>query len=439
MIIITSLILTKKYKLCGYVCLLALIGSDTDSAGLLYGIATFIPYYKLVIRSLTYLIFFISIVKMFLLIINKKIDRKSLVLYDMPIMFSSIFIFLTNMLRGNGLIVSLSELIWLGVPVYFIWRIGSLKEEEDSRKAFINTLTIQALISMIILVGKSKFSLINGANYAHLIGGEAFLYFDSARIVNASISFLNFNKNSYEVMKFAQFHNPNTLGFYSTIWISTAIYLKLERNQLNKTKSLLISSFLLIMGFIGWMNSLTRGPIFMVGMAIAISIIAIIFKPRTYKRVFILFGFLFIITLSLLFFTDLYDYFIIEKNNISLVGRLPGYKYALYAISQHPLFGVEPLITDPVPHILALKLSARYGLFVGILFTVPFIHITYVNIKIFIKDIKEGYSHRNLFNLMLNGIIIGALLTNGIIANIMFWIIFVELYNQSTNIIYGVK
>lgn len=416
-----SLISIKKYKLLGFVVAVALIGSDTDSAGLLYAIEGYLPYFKVLVRGSTLITFAYSIFCILRDYVSKKISTAFIAWYFIPLLLLSIIIVVVNLFRGSGTIVSLSELIWLGIPFFFIWSSGSIKNSSD--KIFLKLIIYQAIIAIFILILGPYSRSINGVTYAYKIGTDAWK--DLAEIVvNSSISFGNFNKYDLSVMKFAQFHNPNSLGVYSTVFLATSLQLWMTKKK--KCITVVSSLFLFLVGIIGWFNSLTRGPIFMIALVYLVYLMGIIIKPKTYKRVFLILIILFLVIINLNSILSIVQYLFVSASDISVVSRLEGFKYAFSVISNNFLFGMQSSVNDAIPHILPLKIATYYGVPAAILITIPFIHLIITTIKVFMKDILNGKSERTLYPSMLVGVIIGSYLTNGVVVYVLFWVLLSE-------------
>lgn len=420
-LILMSLAITKKYKLLGFIALVALIGSDTDSAGILYAIEAYIPGYKIIIRGLIFFFFIYSVVIIFKLHLKNKIEKKFIYWYFYPLLISTIMIFLINMFRGVGVVVSLSEVIWLGTPIFFIWTLGSYNR--NSENVFLKIITYQALITITILLTGSLTAQINGASYASIIGGNIWDNY-SDQIINSGISLGDFNKHSLSVFKFAQYHNPNALGVYAATMIATSIYLIVCANT--KRTKVVRALLLLIIGIISWYSSLTRGPIFLMSFVFLIYMVGIFIKPKSYKRVFMLLMFVFLTLFASNSIIKILDFIFVNSNSISLLSRLDGYNFAFNSIINNMIFGVMPTVSDPIPHLFSLKIAAYYGIPTAILITIPFIHLIISNLKIYTKDILIGKSENSLFPTMLSGILLGAFLTNGVVVYVLFWILFSE-------------
>lgn len=425
-LIIISLVSIKRYRLLGFVLLIALIGSDTDSAGILYAIAKYVPGYKIIIRGITLILFVYSAFYTIALYLNGKIRKSYFFIYVLPLLLLSFIIFSVNIIRGVDIITALSEIIWLGIPIFFIWTVGTYKTK-NSQEVFMKIIKYQAITTLAILLLGPYASEINGVSYAHLIGEDYWRTLSQA-VINAKISIGEFTKHSLTTLKFAQFHNPNALGVYSTVYLAASLSLFINRKKIKN--KLILSMFLLFVGMIGWFNSLTRGPIFLLFLILFFYLMGIIIKPKTYRRVFLLLIIGIISIMNLNSFIKVAQYFLINSSNISFTSRLGGYSFAIDTILTNPLLGIMPELSDPIPHILPLKIGSYYGLLALILVTIPFIHLLLIGSKVFLRDILNGVSEKSLFHMILVGIIFGAYLTNGVVVYVLFWILLSEALNK---------
>ncbi|WP_347353503.1 hypothetical protein [Acetoanaerobium noterae] len=424
-LITVSLISIKKYKLFGFILLVALIGSDTDSAGILYAIAAYFPAYKIVIRGITLILFIYSIIYIINMYFKGKIKKNLFWVYFVPLILLSIIVFIVNIVRGVDLITALSEIIWLGIPIFFIWSVGIIKNG-DSHSVFTKLIKYQAVVTAIVLLMGPLTAEINGVSYAHLIG-EDYWKSLSQTVLNAKISIGQFTKHSLSTLKFAQFHNPNALGLYSTTYLALSLHLLI----CNKSKRKIGQSILLfIIGLIGWFNSLTRGPIFLAFLVLSFYLFGILIKPKKYSRVFILLIFGMILVLNTGTVLKVLQYLLVNSTSVSFTSRLSGYSFAFEAIASNPLWGVMPTLNDPIPHILPLKIGAYYGIPALILISIPFLHMLIIGSKNFLLDIMNGRSEETVFYMILLGIIYGAILTNGIIVYVLFWVLVAEILKK---------
>ncbi len=361
------------------------------------------------------------IFKVYELYKSKKIKKEFIVFYFVPLLFTSATVVLVNLFRGEGIILSLSELIWLGTPFFFLWVFGS--RNFDSEKSFIRLLVIQASISIIVLILGPITREINGATYSYILGGDIWENLGPI-IVQAKISFGNFDKQSLDVMKFAQFHNPNSLGVYATAFISTGTYLLIKSKP--KMTSVLVALFLTLIGIITWFNSLTRGPIFMIGLVFIAISMRLIFCLKTRSKVIVLVCFFLVSFIFREKVFEILNHFFLNLGNISILSRLDGYAYAFEAIFSNPFFGLPIDFQNPVPHILPLKIMTYYGVIAGISLSIPFIHITQHTLKRFSRELSKMSPLNSLYPTLLVSIVLGTMLTNGVVVYVLFWIMLAE-------------
>lgn len=424
-LVVSSLFFIKKYRFLGVVIAAALIGSDTDSAGILYAILEYVPFYKVIVRGLILGVYLYSIYAVFRYYLLGKIKSVFMFWYYLPLLILSILVFVINFTRGNGLIISLSEVIWLGIPFFSIWTLGSIELSSD--EAFKRLLIFQAIVMMIVLLLGPVVRSINGASYAYIIGADSWKNL-SEIVINSKISIGSFSKQSLEVLKFAQFHNPNSLGVYSTVFLVVAISFFLQRKPtINK---FIPAVLFLVVGLIGWFNSLTRGPIFIVMLVLMVYILGVLVKPLSKKRIFLFFILCYFAILNFNTLSRLADYMFVDSTNISVTSRISGFDYAFNVISNHPVFGIETDEDDPIPHILPLKIATNYGLPAAILITIPFLHLIVTTIKRFFDDFIKEKPENALYPSMIAGVIVGAYLTNGVVVYVLFWVLLLEALDK---------
>lgn len=387
----------------------------------MYSIIRFIPFYKVIGRGTTLILLVFVLIKIYKLYKSKRIKKKFIVFYCIPLLFTSTLVVLINLFRGEGIILSLSELIWLGTPFFFLWILGS--EKFDSEKSIIRILAIQASVSIIVLILGPITKEINGATYAYILGGDVWKDLGPI-IVQAKISIGNFDKQSLDVMKFAQYHNPNSLGVYATSFISTSIYLILKYKS--RTKSILKALLLITVGIIGWFNSLTRGPIFMVGLVFFVILLRMFFHLKTRSKLIITISFFFVAVILRERIFEISKHFFLNLEDISVLSRLDGYAYAFETISSNPIFGLPRDLQNPVPHILPLKIMTYYGVLAGVSISIPFIHISYQTLRNFIRELKNMSAMDSLYPTLFVSIILGTMLTNGVVVYVLFWIMLAE-------------
>lgn len=423
-IVISIFILFKKNYLGLTLAMLVLFGSDTDSSGILNYLDTIVPYYNYFVKISIFVLTIISIVILLNGFRNKKIKLELFLFVISPILIVGFIIFIIELLR-NGFTAGYITLIWNGFPFFFISLAFFINNSvEKFKETIINIIVLQAVITLLILIFPIQLQEINGVKYAYLNSGLIWIQLWET-IIQSPINFTDFNKQSLSVLKFAQFHNPNTLGLYSVFYLLFGIYLINYRKKINFAVLLLLSS-----GYMGWMNSLTRGPL--VALLIGIFIYFLFKRYKSYLSLFKISTLLLVFVIFLSNSKTIFNYFYVGSDNISIQSRIPGYEFAFNAIYTSPILGVPVEVYDPIPHIFFLKIAASYGLFTGLILLMPFI---YIGIKIFVRviDFRSSLLEISLIT-SIYLILLSALLTNGVIAYIMFWLLFAYIamyFNKS--------
>ena len=421
-LILGSLFFIIRYGFCGIAATFLLCGSITDSAGILYALDSIFPYYKLLIWIFTYLLMGIALI----LLANNKEDILFYKWYFWPFFISSILINVTGILNSSvdGFARASSSFVMSGIPYFFIWRAGRSKPGRET--LLFNILLVHAVVAIIIILGKNTLAPLNGLTYISRIDQDYAIY-EFERYIETSISFFTFSK--YEVQKTAQFHNSNGLGFFAVILIVIGFsFLKgsiISKRIVNKNvKGVLF----LLLGLIFWFNSLTRGPI----IAVLFVYIYIQFKTRGFLIVApFLIVFLLILFVEPAFFNFVY-YLIPESNNVSITSRFAGYTEGLQAIYRNPLTGVDPASILYLPHFYPLKVMALHGVIAGLLVSIPIIHCMILSVRNFKADSKIGFKGRSAINLMLLACLLGIYVTNGVVSQVLFGILFAEIcYNNN--------
>lgn len=425
---VLSIGLVFRYGFKGLAASVGLIGSDTDSAGPLYWIINHFPFYKIPVRFMVLSGTAIALYRLLKYGLWRKINRNFLYYYVLPLVLLSIIIVCLGIIRGQGLIVAFSELIWLGVPFFFLWLAGSIKASNN--QAFVFFVLVQGLVAMFVVLAGAITADINGASYASIIGGEAFLV-DPRDMINAPISFFNFNKHDLSVMKFGQFHNPNALGVYAVALVFVSWYAMMRSHGTKRHKyTFLLWLFPMTIGVILWLNSLTRGPVLLLFIWGVIHLLLRI-RGRHGSSVILLLVILgFFGVLLVVDQTTLFRYLVVQSDDISITSRLGGYLFAFNAMMHHPFVGQLATAEDPVPHILPLKIAAYYGVPAAILITTPFLHAGGQIIKQIRSSIGAIRTLKLNYIVGLFCIIVGAMTTNGVIVYVLFWAAFAEIVKE---------
>lgn len=399
------------------------IGSDSDAFGVANFLSSSNASQKLVTRGLYLLAFLISLRKI-LLIILKKTDK--ILIYNMILaLLLSSFIFFNSIIKDLGVIKSLSILTYSGLPGFLIW----LTTAGDKR--YRNLFFVYVSLNIIIAVSVLFFPFlepINGRNY------QLLNYLSSSIEGGVNFSIPDLETNKYYFVKYGQYHNPNALGFYACVAIICGFSLAFRQAKVRREKY--IGIYLSILGFIAWLNSLTRGP----AMAIIFICIVWMFIPneintRKSKQLTKRFGKIMLSFLFVIFaLLGLYQFLFVGLSDISIVSRLEGYKNGFEAIVNYPLLGIDSNWDWPGagsnPHFLPLSFAAHYGIFSGILVaTIVFGFGFYAILRAFKS------SRKPILSCLDRSLGIGLILvvwsiasTNNLAAVVLFWVCLAEAY-----------
>ncbi len=338
-----------------------LIGSDSDAFAVTKLLGILVTNHKFVTRGIFLLAFIIS-----LFCLRKVLKRTSSRVIKGSLIIAlalSVLIVSNSIIKGMGLTKSLSVLVYSGLPVFIIWlsTIGS----KNYRKMFYVFITINIIFASSVL-WIPFLEPLNGRIYQSL-----------SYIANSADGDINYSLPSSETKKegaishYAQYHNPNALGFYACVAIigGLALVLKGEKSNISK----LFGIVLCILGIFSWLNSLTRGP----ALAVFISYLLWSFVPaqneslkskRFIRRIVITI----LITLPIMVtISGMFKYLFVSSDNISVISRLEGYRNGYEAMMSYPLFGVGADWEWPPngsnPHFLPLSFAAQNGILSGIL------------------------------------------------------------------------
>lgn len=414
-ILFISFIFIYKYGFTGVAAAFMLCGSVTDSAGILYGINSIFPYYKLLIWILSFFCFFIT-----LIVLRKEGNKKFINWYYIPFVLSIFFIFISVAYQGLDSAYFSSAILFSGIPFFCMWVVGRRKKGREN--ALFYLLLAHGIISLIVILGKSHLNLINGFSYVYRIDANA-IFSDYSSLINNDLSLFSLDK--YEVQKTAQFHNSNALGFFSSVLIASGLalcfkYIKLYRA--NSSKNLGIA--LLTLGLVLWLNSLTRGPIIFILLVFAYIYTRSWKIFKNFLIYFILFVVVVIVALNYSYDFTFFNFLIPSEDNVSVTSRFLGYIEGYHALKNNLLLGNH--YEGFPPHIYFFKIMAYHGLPAGILIAIPIFHVAIQSFKKFRKDLKEKSIRESTFVLLLVGCLLGVYLTNGTVSYVLFGILLAE-------------
>lgn len=322
-------------------------------------------------------------------------------------------IFFNTFLKNFDLLYSISVTMSTGLPFCLI--IPFVYFSNKALNSFIALIAIKIFLSISVIYNPDLLFFINGAFYQKELG--LFVLDAQSNSLSGSLTLDKALVGSYGI-----FHNPNSLGFHSVLLVSCSLFLIFIKNNLAK----ILGFLFLFLSILGWLNSLTRGPLVL--LLISIVFLYIIKNKKSYMKInFALISLIFITMCFWLAFSDsLISYLIPSSDNISVTGRLAGYKDGLEAFLDNPILGIDN--TNPkwenlhVPHLFFLFYAYQFGFLPAL---IVFFLIFGLFFKILIKVISLKYLDNIKFlSIMWLFVLLGIALTNNFTSPFIFWSLF---------------
>lgn len=391
--------------------------ADRDGYAFLEFLSISYTDFKLYSRIIFLLLFVYSIFFLFLVI-------KKLTLIEAIKIFSvlvvSFLIVFNSLIKDGDVIWAVSLLVFSGIPVYLIWYVMGLKYNNDNN--FIVYIVIKTMVATLVLLIPSLIFL-DGSLYK----SEEGIFVNDVADVNLAVPTGESIKGAYS--RYSIYHNPNSLGFHSVIALLVGIYLYWDAKR-NWKKFL--AFILIIAGLIGWLNSLTRGPmIFLILGFIYIAVLNMVSGGKEKFEIKIFFAIITIVVGMIIFVvSDVSEYLIPDSNDISVVERLQGYIYSFEVIKNHLLFGVDKSWDwgRYYPHFIPLSLTADHGVIVGLwgsllIFGGGIMTIYTASKKYLIDALNRKYY---FLSILLVFLVFGIAITNNFTAPVVFWIMLAQ-------------
>ena len=317
------------------------------------------------------------------------------------------------------MIWAVSLLVFNGIPVYFIWYLMGLKNNNIGY--FVNYIILKTLIATAVLVIPGLIFL-DGSLYKSAEG----LFVNDVVDVNLSAPTGESIKGAYS--RYTIYHNPNSLGFHSVVALLVGSYLLFTKIKIKKV----LGFVLIVCGVVGWLNSLTRGPLIFFILGVFYIFILNMFygkKEDFVVKMFLIFALLGGVGISFLL-SDISEYLIPSSSDISVSSRLDGYIYSLDVIKNYFLLGVHKDWDWGVyyPHFMPLSLTADHGFIVGFLES-AFIFIGgIVTIVTASKNYLNSKENKNtsFLSIMFVFVVFGIAITNNFTAPVIFWIMLAQ-------------
>lgn len=390
--------------------------ADRDGYAFLEFFTKFFPDFKLYSRILFLLIFVYSIWFLFFKI--KKINKIDLLKFFTILLISFLIVF-NSLLKDGDLIWAVSLLVFNGIPVYFIWYVMGLNN--NNINYFTNYVVLKTLIATAVLIIPSLIFL-DGSLYKSAEG----LFVNDVTDVNLSLPTGGSIKGAYS--RYSIYHNPNSLGFHSVVALLIGGYLFYTKTRIKKVLGLT----LIACGIIGWLNSLTRGPL--IFFILGIIYILILNMLHGNKKDFAIKIFLITVLLGggggAFLLSDISQYLIPSSNDTSVAGRLEGYIYSLNVIKNYFLLGVNKDWDWGMyyPHFMPLSLTADHGFIVGFLESIFIFVGGIATIITASKNYLSSKVNKNtsFLSIMFVFVVFGIAITNNFTAPVIFWIMLAQ-------------
>ncbi|MFI8608341.1 hypothetical protein ACIGFL_08440 [Pseudomonas sp. NPDC077649] len=329
----------------------------------------------------------------------------------------SFYILLSSFLKGYGPLEVLSFLVYSGVPVFVSWVVYS--SQKDHARGFLIFVFVQVFLAILVLAFPGL-EFLDGGKYKALEG----VYVLPRDGISLDIPGVSTMKG--DVGAYAQFHNPNALGFYSVVSIACGIAILLGRASALKY----IAGFVfIILGGMAWLNALTRGPMLLLILAIGV---ILLFYPIDKHRFGLHLKSLFLLLVATLLVLALmqfqiFAYLVPDSSSVSVSARFIGYARGVEAIFTYPLWGVG---MDwewgelGYPHFISLAFAADFGIFAGVLISLM---IFGGGAVVVVELLKKISNRRGEFGSLASGVFLvfivwGVASTNNIVSPILFWI-----------------
>lgn len=390
--------------------------ADRDGYGFLEFFSTMYPDFKLFSRSIFLILTFYTF--WFLFFKVKRLNKKETYKIFSVILVSFLIVF-NSLIKGDGFIWAISLLVFNGVPAYFIWYIMGLKNNNNN--IFLQYISLKVIVATIVLLVPSLIFL-DGSLYKSAEG----LFVNDVSDLNLSVPTGESIKGAYS--RYSIYHNPNSLGFHSVISILIGTYFILYSRKYIKFLGLI----LIFCGLVGWLNSLTRGPMVLLIIGFIYIIVLNVFygKRKNFEMKFLLLlsivGGVFFILLS----SSFSEYLIPNSADTSVVGRMQGYVYSIDIIKNHLMLGVGKGWDwgNYYPHFIPLSLTVDHGIVVGVIESLLIFLGGLMSIITASKSYLRDPQNRGTYflSIMLVFIVFGIAVTNNFTSPIIFWIMLAQ-------------
>ena len=413
--VVLSLLVLTVWRPAWALVLYAVAAADADGFAVQHLIASSAPEYQLLTRGAYVLLGLWAAFRL-----RRPDEELDLRGRQMGLLGAALgaWVVVVSVAKGFDLVYALSLLVYTGLPALLVWL--AFGRRPGSRKLFFAFVLLQMLISVGTIVSPTM-EMVDGATYAG--AGEA------SRGVNLALP-------TDETLKLAvgrhygQFHNPNVLGFYAAVALACSFALA----RYHKPWTKLLAGTFLVLGALGWLNSLTRGVILGLLAAIGLAVLAVwraTDRQQALVRTLIVTVAAAVGTAIVLFVPASLAYLIPDAANASVRYRLSGYDNGFAAITQEPWLGVGPdwdWVQGGIPHFLGLWFAGQYGILGGVLVMLLCFGMGAIIVVRGIRGARSGTVSEGRATLAIGLVLVvwGIAATNNLAAPVLFWVCLAE-------------
>lgn len=320
---------------------------------------------------------------------------------------------LTAVIDGSSTLAAAAQVPYLALPYTVVWL--AFADTDSSKRHLIWLVGLQSALAVATLM-LPGLSYLRGDSYTFWPSGEL------AQVGQTQLALPNaMTSKGVAGFHFAQFHNPNVLGLYATAALAIGVYLSTSKNL----RRVLAGIIFLLLGLFMWANSLTRGP--MIGLLIALALSSLftrdLHKTRSRRQVsLVLYMIGSVCALIIIIWSGILGFLLPSRSDISVSARFAGFSEAWQLISDNPLFGVgiafpwDPLLR---PHFIGLLFGAQYGVVAGVAITwLVFVTGALITVRV-VRNAGIGTRDSRL-TASLFGIMAGIAATNNFTGPVLF-------------------
>ncbi len=389
------------------VLLYAALASDRDGYAMQQLLSSGAPLYKLITRGLFIFVFILACLKIFHLLLARRLRPLEIAAFLLVTALSG-WIVIGAIVKGYDGLAALSQLTYSGFPVLLVYIAFGGRGDGENKLGFFISFQIALAVCVLML---PFMSFLDGFRY------KAIEEIGLAQAQGSIDSFADFGSiKKYAVARYAQFHNPNALGFYAASAIALgAGYIMYGQSKTRKW----LAVVLVLGGTYCWLHSLTRGPIILVGMGLLVLVVLRLRGRMAPLKLYmgLIAG---LLTFAVAYAAGLIDFLLPDSGDVSVTSRLTGYQAGFDAVVANPIFGVGPdwVWWMDYPHFLPLAIAADHGVLAGVLSGILLVGVGGVVVMRLLYLSSDSLS-ASCFLMYTSAL--GIAMTNNFAAPVLFW------------------